>query len=114
MVAKELDREELVESDPQLNEYFVSTLHHMAATDTDLEIRMLSRSVLGTFDCEKNELDLTKRETQIRTAEEKFIEERGVFIEESEGTSQTPSKTFVVNPNPEVNSAFNRTRNLIQ
>lgn len=41
-----------------------SRLHQMAANDSDLEIRMMARVILGTMDKVKNEVDLGCRVSQ--------------------------------------------------
>lgn len=59
-----LDRKRLEEIDPDLYSVALSCLHQMAASDPDLEIRMLARVVLGTMDRIKNEVDLAFRIVQ--------------------------------------------------
>jgi len=54
-------RDRLEEFDPDLHSRVFSRLHHMAATDLDLEIKMMARVSLGTMNKLKNEVDLSCR-----------------------------------------------------
>jgi len=59
-----IGRDRLEELDPNLHSHVFSRLHHLAASDSDLEVQMMARVSLGTMDKLRNEVDLSCRTIQ--------------------------------------------------